>query len=188
MAHLVSALPGLNHANGVLPKGSSAGLACRSLSSAYSLRHIGTRLNRVKAKLRAATEAALNARKLAASDASQNSNVMRNRRPNASVQSPKLCVTVKRTSSCRTVRPISTTRSRRSTMWLRSAPADESKQPTDSASSPSSSLSRKTHGGSPEKTVTRDITLEPPEQSKQIELLSQEGRITMRHNSVYLVS
>ncbi|VDP95356.1 unnamed protein product [Echinostoma caproni] len=54
-------------------------------------------------------------------------------------------------------------------MWLRSAPADESKQPMDSASSPSGSLSRKTHGGSPEKTATRDITLEPPEQSKQIE-------------------
>lgn len=34
-----------------LRKGSSTGLACKSVSNAYSLRHTGSRLNRVKARL-----------------------------------------------------------------------------------------------------------------------------------------
>ncbi|CAH8854778.1 unnamed protein product [Trichobilharzia szidati] len=43
-----------------LKKGSSTGLACRALPNAYSLRHTGYRLNRVKARLIAATIASVN--------------------------------------------------------------------------------------------------------------------------------
>uniref|UniRef100_A0AA85IRU4 [histone H4]-N-methyl-L-lysine(20) N-methyltransferase n=1 Tax=Trichobilharzia regenti TaxID=157069 RepID=A0AA85IRU4_TRIRE len=43
-----------------LKKGSSTGLACKALPNAYSLRHTGYRLNRVKARLIAATIASVN--------------------------------------------------------------------------------------------------------------------------------
>ncbi|KAK4470411.1 hypothetical protein MN116_005968 [Schistosoma mekongi] len=43
-----------------LKKGSSTGLACKSLPNAYALRHTGSRLNRVKARLIAATIASVN--------------------------------------------------------------------------------------------------------------------------------
>ncbi|CAH8520297.1 unnamed protein product [Schistosoma turkestanicum] len=43
-----------------LEKGSSTGLACKALPNAYALRHTGSRLNRVKARLIAAKVASLN--------------------------------------------------------------------------------------------------------------------------------
>ncbi|KAH8870991.1 Histone-lysine N-methyltransferase KMT5B [Schistosoma japonicum] len=43
-----------------LKKGSSTGLACKSLPNAYALRHTGSRLNRVKARLIASTIASIN--------------------------------------------------------------------------------------------------------------------------------
>ncbi|KAF6779091.1 hypothetical protein AHF37_01551 [Paragonimus kellicotti] len=45
--------------NGTLHKGFSTGLACRSLSTAYSLRHTGSRMNRVKARIHAAVAASM---------------------------------------------------------------------------------------------------------------------------------
>ncbi|OON19007.1 SET domain protein [Opisthorchis viverrini] len=45
----------------MLRKGSSTGLACRSLPTVYSLRHTGPRLNRVKARIQAATEKLMSA-------------------------------------------------------------------------------------------------------------------------------
>ncbi|CAH8583905.1 unnamed protein product [Schistosoma bovis] len=43
-----------------LEKGSSTGLACKALPNAYALRHTGSRLNRVKARLFAAKVASIN--------------------------------------------------------------------------------------------------------------------------------
>ncbi|KAF7257127.1 hypothetical protein EG68_05885 [Paragonimus skrjabini miyazakii] len=45
--------------NGTFHKGFSTGLACRSLSTAYSLRHTGSRMNRVKARIHAAVAASM---------------------------------------------------------------------------------------------------------------------------------
>ncbi|CAH8576848.1 unnamed protein product [Heterobilharzia americana] len=44
----------------LLKKGSSTGLACKALPGAYALRHTGSRLNRVKARIMAATVASRN--------------------------------------------------------------------------------------------------------------------------------
>ncbi|KAF5400352.1 hypothetical protein PHET_06361 [Paragonimus heterotremus] len=56
----VTALSVTTHCpNGTLHKGFSTGLACRSLSTAYSLRHTGSRMNRVKARIHAAVAASM---------------------------------------------------------------------------------------------------------------------------------
>ncbi|TPP61335.1 hypothetical protein FGIG_06049, partial [Fasciola gigantica] len=126
LAQLVSKLNPVNHLFGALPKGSSAGLACRSLSTAYSLRHTGTRLNRVKATIRAATQAALNAHKLTSGDPSCNAQALRNQGRTVTVHPPKQCVVVKLESCPRTTRSVSAAQPRRTTMCLRSTPSVES--------------------------------------------------------------
>lgn len=126
LVHLVSTLRPSDHLLGALPKGSSAGLAYRSLSTAYSLRHTGTRLNRVKATIRAATEAALNAQKVSSTDPSCHIVNLHNQAKIASAHPSKPSVMVKRDGYLRTTRPVSTVQPRRSSMWLRSAPTDES--------------------------------------------------------------
>ncbi|KAA0197864.1 hypothetical protein FBUS_10195, partial [Fasciolopsis buskii] len=142
LVHLVSTLRPSDHLLGALPKGSSAGLAYRSLSTAYSLRHTGTRLNRVKATIRAATEAVLNAQKLSSTDPSCHIANLHYQAKTTSLHPSKPSVMVKRDDYLRTTRPVSTVQPRRSSMWMRSAPTDESRpvnaSPSGSADHPSS--------------------------------------------------
>ncbi|KAA3672796.1 histone-lysine N-methyltransferase SUV420H [Paragonimus westermani] len=57
--HVASSSVTTHCSNGTLHKGFSTGLACRSLSTAYSLRHTGSRMNRVKAHIHAAVAASI---------------------------------------------------------------------------------------------------------------------------------